>query len=1386
MAAEDEVLIKFRTQQVGGDAMKPLREGFDGLAKSAGRARDEFGRFVKGSESAGKETEKTGKRFKDAGKDIASLAQTLKSSYGTADRFARSLGLTASKANDAVQRIRELDKANATVAQKFKALNQELGVTKAQFIQLNNAAKSTEEGMTAIAAGATAVAAAISAAFIQGTQDFVAFDRAIRQSGVVSGASGTPELEALREEVERLGLVTSKAPAEIARMSVELSRAGFSAEETAASLEGIVRASEATGDDLVATGDIVAKTIRTYALSADQSIAVADALVETANSTNSSVTGLGESLQYVGSVAFASNQPLEDTLVLLGLLGDAGIQGSQAGTNLAAALERLKIASAGGETEFSNLVRGSARMTEAFNEIGAEVRNTDGTMKSLLDILPIIQQNLSGLSQADKDVLMKALFGVEGGRAFQTLLNVTPERLALVTEEIKNAEGAAVSAGLEMQKGLPGALDLLGNSLTTASTQIGEFVSVGLEPLVRAATVLVSGFLKLPAPIQQTLIAFTGFVGVLAAATAAVTAYNLVNGKFLVQTFLANGQIVLNTAATTANTAATQAATLAKTAYAVATGKATISLTAFTGAARAASTVLGPLVLLAGALAAIEFLNFAEFNDDLQIFIDREQSLGQQSIDIASRIKGAVEDQNEARQQGRELTADEIRDREQLIQLGKDQIAAIEAEIKAIQATEPVDEQQRASQEAMIANYQRQSGAIQNQIDALGESTAATGATTKATEDLTASLDGVVEKYEQNAQAIAQSEADKNLEITRLQAEGAISAEEAEARKLQAAQERIAAELQAEKDKLTALEALGVAEDPASERERQQAIADARARVTELETQQLEEQIQERQRLREEEIAEVERLTKEAADAITLAETQRLTEVQRLLNAGVISEEEAQTQRLQATRDRITAELQAEQQKLAQLQALPDPSDPEQREQRESEIRASIQRTADLQLQLLENEQAQEEAVRAAIIAGFDRQIAAAQRAAEAEQQGYERQIALIEQKNAALSATEASLQRQSNLLASQSNLEQALSGLRQSGYQIQLDNLTRAAQIQEQLSSGEITDLRVRQQLERELGALGVSRSTSAIALLQRRQAIEDRLATEQLRALQQQQTAARAAQELELRRNELAARREVIEARIAQIQAQQNISAQQSAIREAQLNVERAQASGDEDAIANAQAQLQASQGELELAQQQATLAEQSTQAAQENLEAQAEIAENARATLEAQQQAELATANSAERAREFAQQLALAEASAANIARNLGTGNGNVPSLRKGGPVEAGQLYQVHRDEFFVPKQDGTILNQNDSRELVRRSIAQTNATPMAIASTSSDALLREIQGLRADLRRLKPGVQVGSMPVSMPITNQIRPDDRGLASQIEQAQVEALDQLIRLLR
>lgn len=596
-----------------------------------------------------------------------------------------------------------------------------------------------------------------------------------------------------------------------------------------------------------------------------------------------------------------------------------------------------------------------------------------------------------------------------------------------------------------------------------------------------------------------------------------------------------------------------------------------------------------------------------------------------------------------------------------------------------------------------------------------------------------------VEKAAERAnRQIAQSEQNREIETQQLVNKGLLNAEDAERRKLQSTETRIRQELALEQERIRAIAQSGLDPEAKERLERE-----AKRRTADLTLQLLQNQAQQEQQLRQQILATVQR----GAEQRQLAETQAQTELQRQINQGALTAEQAEGRKLQATRQRLNAQLQAEQQTLQQLQRLPQTAD------NQAAILAAEQRIAQARLQLAE-QVATEQAAR------HQRSIAQIQDEEAAQQRSYDAQLNSLADVNAAraravtaaesasqrevaaLEAAGNALQRQNDLLNARASLQQARAGLQQTETDIRLQEVTRAAQIQQQLEQDEKLSAQERVALERELGTLKGAAGKGAIALLQEQQSLEDRLAQQKLAALKQEQAQAQAQLQLDNQRNALAATRAVLEAKINQLKADAALLDAQAAAREQQINSQKQigaarsqlqqaqqQQPGRErdQAVAQAQSQLQQAQAEaqrnqaaaqqqIQLAQQQAELSRQSTQEAEAAKAQQTEIARLSKETLDAQQQQALAQAQATEKARENAQVLALAKAEAEAIASAAereaaareraaaaaarAAGGGAAPRGRyTGGPVAKGRAYIVgeYEPEIFVPNVSGTILNQ-----------------------------------------------------------------------------------------
>jgi TP901 family phage tail tape measure protein len=536
--------------------------------------------------------------LKNSSEDVTRLAQSLSVSYKEAQKFSTNIGLTASKTDEALVKLRGLTEVNASNATKFRVLSSELGITRKQFDELSKVTGRSTETLTEIGVAAGGISVGLGAIAVQGIRAFADFEKAVNTFGVVTQSTGTQALRDLRSEIEGLAASTTKTPQEIANVSVELGKAGFTAEQTKVALAGVVLASEATGESLQRTGEVVGSTLTQFGLAADESGRIADLLTTASNASNAGTDDLGEALSYVGTQARASNQSVEDTITTLGQLANAGIKGSSAGTGLAEALRRLKVASATASTELTDLqARGTKSAVNAFERLNTEIRNTDGTLKPFPEILGKLKENLSTLEQGDKDLLMNALFGVQGGRTIESLLGQTEEKLNSVTVAMQNSSGSARLASEQLTQGLGPSLTLLGSSFSLASQKIGEFLSVGVTPLVQGATGLINAFVALPPAIQLPIVGIGALTAAITSAIAVIAAYEVLQIRSKAALFLSAAASIADGAAKTLQTGATVAASAAEAFYATQLNLSSI------GAAKSA-VAAGGLAVAKGILAA--------------------------------------------------------------------------------------------------------------------------------------------------------------------------------------------------------------------------------------------------------------------------------------------------------------------------------------------------------------------------------------------------------------------------------------------------------------------------------------------------------------------------------------------------------------------------------------------------------------------------------------------------------------------------------------------------------------------------------------------------------------------------------------------------------------
>lgn len=210
------------------------------------------------------------------------------------------------------------------------------------------------------------------------------FEQSMNTMQVVSGATAQ-EMAALQQEALRLGAETSFSAGEAAQGMLELAKAGLSTEQVMAAIGGTLDLAAAGGLGVGQAAEIAANAVNTFGLEASDTTRVADMLAAAANASSVEVTDMAQGMQMAGAVFAANKVPVEDLSTAIALLGNNGIQGSDAGTSLKTMLMRLTAPTDDAAAVMRNL--------------GIEVYNADGTMREFPDILASMEQAMFGVNQ---------------------------------------------------------------------------------------------------------------------------------------------------------------------------------------------------------------------------------------------------------------------------------------------------------------------------------------------------------------------------------------------------------------------------------------------------------------------------------------------------------------------------------------------------------------------------------------------------------------------------------------------------------------------------------------------------------------------------------------------------------------------------------------------------------------------------------------------------------------------------------------------------------------------------------------------------------------------------------------------------------------------------
>ena len=315
--------------------------------------------------------------------------------------------------------------------------------------------------------------------------------RTVRGLAVAGGVAeeGIKQLNDMAIEFGKKGIF---GPTEVMRAMEDMIRDGMKPAEIAGGrLKGVYTMAAAGAVDMATAQIILSDTMTAYGATVEETTRYVDALVGVTLETPAVMRDLSETMKYVAPVAAGLSVDIEELSGMIGILAEHGIRGSMAGT----ALRR----------SFINLSSPTAEAKELMSELNIQVFDSEGRMKSMVEVVTEISKGLEGMSEKQRMATLETIFGARAVTAWMGLVEAGPEALAKMTEAVAQ-QGRAKEVAEERQEGLAASLKKIGALWEVISVKVMPVFAEVLGYIAEKLKVVVNWFVGLNAETKKAIV----------------------------------------------------------------------------------------------------------------------------------------------------------------------------------------------------------------------------------------------------------------------------------------------------------------------------------------------------------------------------------------------------------------------------------------------------------------------------------------------------------------------------------------------------------------------------------------------------------------------------------------------------------------------------------------------------------------------------------------------------------------------------------------------------------------------------------------------------------------------------------------------------------------
>ena len=281
-------------------------------------------------------------------------------------------------------------------------------------------------------------------------------------------------MDALREKAEELGRTTQFSAVQVGQAMNNMAMAGYDVQKIYDNIPTVLNLAAAGGLSLDYATQLVANGMAVMGERCDGAAQMADMLAVTASSAYGSVSEFGEGLLTAGGQAKICGLDLAETYTALGILGDAGMQGSEGGTQLRNALK--------------NLYQPTDKAAAVLEDLGVQTVDADGNMVHLQDVLQQLSGAMEGMTAGEKNAILSEIFDTRTLRAGVALIEQSGDRFSELHAKIAACDGAAMEMANTVNDNLQGDMIKFSSAVEGLQDAIYKSLDGPMRMAVQAGT----------------------------------------------------------------------------------------------------------------------------------------------------------------------------------------------------------------------------------------------------------------------------------------------------------------------------------------------------------------------------------------------------------------------------------------------------------------------------------------------------------------------------------------------------------------------------------------------------------------------------------------------------------------------------------------------------------------------------------------------------------------------------------------------------------------------------------------------------------------------------------------------------------------------------------